>query len=112
LGGPYHSSITLGILSKKSVDSFINYIPVYIGQLDFSLYLLKYNISILDMNQCGFNTKVLFWLTGSNLIRDYSETDTTEIFFTPVQYYYDNVMYQQGLNDTYIVTNNFGIHNV
>ncbi len=111
-GRAFHSSITLGILSKKTVDTFINHIPEIIGQFEFSIYLSKYNISILDMNQCGFNTRILFWVTDGNLIKDYSETNATNTFFTPVQYYYNNVRYENGLNEIYIVNNNYGIHDV
>jgi hypothetical protein len=106
------------MLSKESINS-LGDINVNIGQLAFSLEILKKNIPIVDMNQAGYKTKILFWYTDQNFIRDFSETDADETFFTPIQYYYDSTTYEKAYtnkkgytNEYFIVNQKFGIHNV
>jgi hypothetical protein len=120
LGGPgfwgqqFHSAITLGIFSKKTIDILLNnLVNIFVGQMEFSLIIINNSIPIIDLNQAGLSTKILFWITESNLIRDYSEEETDIIFFTPIQYYYNQIIYQNGVADEYYIVNqNFGIHDV
>lgn len=113
-GLPHHSAITLGILSKQTIDTILSNLDnIYLDQFQFSQEMTKKSIPIVDMNSAGFLTQVLYWSTGNSQIEDYSNNDATDTFYTPIQYYYDKVRYfKKCLNKHYEVNNNFGIHNV
>lgn len=90
----FHSEISLGLLSKKTFEVFINSnFNVEGGQLDFSKSLLEKNVKIIDLPTASLNNKILFWETQLNMILDYSNNlyELEEPFYTPVQYYYKNV---------------------
>jgi hypothetical protein len=113
-GLPHHSAITLGILSKQTIDLMLtNLANIYLDQFQFSQELTTRNIRIIDINSAGFLTKILYWSTGNARIEDYSNNEADDSFYTPIQYYYDNVKYYKKiLNTCYEVNNNFKIHNV
>lgn len=111
-GLPHHSAITLGILSRPTVNLFLtNLNNIYLEQYDFSREMTNRNIPIVDMNRAGYLTKILYWSTGNGRIEDYSTNDATETFYTPIQYYYDTVHYYNKLLNTVTeVNNNYSIH--
>ena len=113
-GLPHHSAITLGILSKPTVDLFLtNLHNIYLEQYNFSQEMTQRGIPIFDMNSAGYLTQILYWSTGNSRIEDYSTNNPPEAFYTPIQYYYDIVQYYKKVLDTTIeVHNTFGIHNV
>jgi hypothetical protein len=116
-GLEFHSAITLGILSKKSVDRLMeNLQNIYLDQYQFSLELIHRGVPIVDMNQAGFPTRVLYWSTGNVRIEDYSENTSLnleDVFYTPIQYYYDKIThFVKSLGRCIEVDNTFGIHNV
>jgi hypothetical protein len=113
-GHPHHSAITLGILSKKTIDKvFIDNDNIYIGQLEFSHEMTKKEVPIIDMNRAGFLTKILFWGSQSLRIEDYSINHDVDVFYTPIQYYYDNMTYYiKEKNITININNTYNIHNV
>lgn len=109
---PFHSAITLGILSKNSVKSIINNIEnVYVDQFEFSRLIIVKNIPIKDMTQVGFKTRILYWSTGNNRIEDYSLADCENCFFTPIQYYYDHVnFFIKRKNQIISIKNQYKLH--
>jgi hypothetical protein len=81
--------------------------------MEFSVELLNRSIPIIDLVQAGFSTKIYFWETTEGLIKDYSEVDADNVFFTPIQYYYDNIIiHNKTTNSLSEINNTFGIHNV
>jgi hypothetical protein len=65
------------------------------------------------MNRAGFLTKILYWSTGNGRVEDYSNNNTADTFYTPIQYYYDKVKYFIKQSNSIIeVNNNYNIHNV
>lgn len=94
---PFHSAITLGLLSNQTIKECIKHLLPRrpLGQLEFSQTLLRANQSIVDLPQMGIPTQILFYLTSSGDIKDYTESETfVEPFFVPVQYYYKKIYVQ------------------
>lgn len=97
----FHSAISIGLLSKKSLINFVQHLENkkfdlnLLKQLQFSSQLIESGSSIKDIHNCGFNTKILFWETLENVIKDYTETskELASPLFVPIQFYYKNVDY-------------------
>ena len=115
MGHGFHSAITLGLLSKETINTLLtNLNNIILDQLPFSLEITKRNIPICDLTFSGFPTRIIFWQTHAGVIKDYTTPATTiEPFYVPVQYYYDNVIYiHVETKRQYTIMNSFNIHDV
>ena len=96
---PFHSAITVGMLSNETVKCFLdldNTALITLSQLEFSRILTSTGISIIDHHRAGFPTKILFWQTIYGIIKDHTQesryiqvSPVREPIFVPVQYYYN-----------------------
>lgn len=108
----YSSAITLGILSNESLKCFLSHPDIHsIEQYSFSQFLLKNKIPIIDLPQIGLNTRIFFWETTLNVLKEYTD-DTIpyiEPLFVPIQFYYKDVICLYNMTDK--SCDQFIIHN-
>jgi hypothetical protein len=99
---PFHSAITVGMLSNETIKAFLHLDHkelISLEQLHFSHVLTNAGISITDHHRAGFSTRILFWETSRGIIRDHTqdagyiqENPAREPIFLPVQCYYSGDM--------------------
>lgn len=96
----HHSAISVGMLSNETIKNLIVHIDKkeldlrQITQLEFSNLLVESKAKIIDLPTVGLPTKILFWETTADAIKDFTENkEAIAPLFVPVQFYYRIAQY-------------------
>lgn len=99
----FHSAISTGMLSRETLERYVEKCSIFVGQYEFTKELLKANIAIKDFQQIGIPMRALFFRTDPGQVEEfYEEKNIVPCYFVPIQYLYREYIYKKRFSPHFI----------